>query len=173
MKTKLLCSLCLCVPLALPAAKVRRVTPLTTDRSVKIEVALSADAGEQVSLEAVIAGTKDGQELCRTSRQFFFSHPADTTLVLRIDSLTPRLWSPASPVLYNLEVSAGAHTYRQRIGFRKFESRDGRFNLCSRTKQPGSQKCWTDISHLKGSMKVTLKGDRRAVLLKTILKVRD
>lgn len=132
MKTKLLCSLCLCVPLALPAAKVRRVTPLTTDRSVKIEVALSADAGERVSLEAVIAGTKDGQQLCRTSRQFFFSHPVDTTLVLRLDSLTPRLWSPASPVLYDLELSAGAHTYRQRIGFRKFESRHGRFYLNGR-----------------------------------------
>ena len=47
MKTKLLGAFGLLFPLLLTAANIQRITPVTSDKSVKIEVALSAEAGER------------------------------------------------------------------------------------------------------------------------------
>ena len=54
MKTRLLCALCAFFPLSLLAAKVHKITPITTDKDIRIEVMLSAEANESLSLDAVI-----------------------------------------------------------------------------------------------------------------------
>lgn len=129
MKTKLLCALCLVCPLTLSAADVHKITPFTTDSEVRVEISLSARAGERVAFDALISYERNGGTLCRRSREFAFGTETDTTVVWSIDSLKPELWSPVSPVLYNLEVKVGGATLRKRIGFRKFEMRDGVFHL--------------------------------------------
>lgn len=48
---------------------------------------------------------------------------------MEIDGLNPELWSPVTPVLYNLEIKTDTEVVRKRIGFRKFEMRDGVFYL--------------------------------------------
>ena len=45
MRTKLLGAFCLLFPLLSVAADIQRITPITSDNSVKIEVTLSAEAG--------------------------------------------------------------------------------------------------------------------------------
>lgn len=129
MKTRLLCAFCLLSPLALPAADIQKITPITTDKDVKIEVALSAQAGERLLIDATIIDSQGKEKLCSFSKEFFFTHKVDTTVVLTTNGLTPKLWSPVSPVLYDLTLKAGNRTLQKRIGFRKFEMRDGVFYL--------------------------------------------
>lgn len=129
MKTRLLCAFCLLSPLALSAADIQKITPITTDKDVKIEVALSAEAGERLLLDATIIDSQSKEKLCSFSKEFLFTHKADTTVVLSTNGLTPKLWSPVSPALYDLTLKAGNRTLQKRIGFRKFEMRDGVFYL--------------------------------------------
>ena len=129
MKTRLLCAFYLLSPLALPAADIQKITPITTDKDVKIEVALSAEAGERLLLDAAIIDSQSKEKLCSFSKEFLFTHRADTTVVLSTNGLTPKLWNPVSPVLYDLTLKSGNQTLQKRIGFRKFEMRDGVFYL--------------------------------------------
>lgn len=129
MKTRLLCAFCLLSPLVLSAADIQKITPITTDKDVKIEVALSAEAGERLLLDATIIDSQSKEKLCSFSKEFLFTHKADTTVVLSTNGLTPKLWSPVSPALYDLTLKAGNRTLQKRIGFRKFEMRDGVFYL--------------------------------------------
>lgn len=129
MKTRLLCAFCLLSPLALSAADIQKITPITTDKDVNIEVALSAEAGERLLLDATIIDSQSKEKLCSFSKEFLFTHKADTTVVLSTNGLTPKLWSPVSPALYDLTLKAGNRTLQKRIGFRKFEMRDGVFYL--------------------------------------------
>ena len=129
MKTKLLGILCLLLPTLPVTADIQKITPITTDNSIKIEVALSAEAGEQLLLETTITGSQNKERLCSFSKEYLFTHKTDTTIILTIDQLTPQLWSPVSPVLYNLTLKAGKQTFQKRIGFRKFEMRNGTFYL--------------------------------------------
>lgn len=129
MKTKLLGILCLLLPTLPVTADIQGITPITSDNSIKIEVALSAEAGEQLLLETTITDSQNKERLCSFSKEYLFTHKTDTTIVLTIDQLTPKLWSPVSPVLYNLTLKAGKQTFRKRIGFRKFEMRNGTFYL--------------------------------------------
>lgn len=58
MKTKLLCTLYFLCPLAVSAANVHKLTPITTDKDVRVEISLSAEANEHLSLDAVISNTR-------------------------------------------------------------------------------------------------------------------
>lgn len=129
MKTKLFCALFLVSPLTLSATKVHKITPITSDKEVRLEITLSAEANERLSLDALISDTKDNEVLSAHSKEIVFKHKTDTTIQWKIDGLIPKLWSPVSPQLYNLEIKAGGETFQQRIGFRKFEMRDGVFYL--------------------------------------------
>lgn len=93
---------------------------------------LSVEAGEHFSVEAVLSHARTGGMLCRRSKEYVFEHKTDTTLVWTIGGLMPELWSPVSPALYNLEIKTGGETLRKRIGFRKFEMKDGVFHLNGR-----------------------------------------
>lgn len=129
MKTTLLSLLCLLFPIVLPAGEIHKITPITGDKEVKIEISLSALAGERITFHAVVTHTKNKDELCNFTKDITFGNSGDTTVILTIDRLAPKLWSPASPHLYNLEVSAGSTALHKRIGFRKFEMQEGVFYL--------------------------------------------
>lgn len=129
MKTRLLCTLCLLLPMALSAVNVHTVTPITSDKSVKIEVALSVNAGERLLFDVDITHTRSNEKLCSYSKEFSFKGDADTTIILSVDKLAPQLWSPVNPNLYNLAVTIGTDIIHKRIGFRKLEMRDGVFYL--------------------------------------------
>ena len=129
MRTKLLGAFCLLFPLLSVAADIQRITPITSDNSVKIEVTLSAEAGEHLLLDATIVGSQNKEKLCNFSKEYLFNHKTDTTVILATDQLTPKLWSPVSPVLYDLTLKAGKQTFQKRIGFRKFEMHNGVFYL--------------------------------------------
>lgn len=129
MKTKLLCTLYFLCPLAVSAANVHKLTPITTDKNVRVEISLSAEANEHLSLDAVISNTRNGEVLCNRSKEFSFKNKVDTTIVWKIDGLNPELWSPVTPVLYTLEIKTDTEVLRKRIGFRRFEMRDGVFYL--------------------------------------------
>ena len=66
MRTKLLGAFCLLFPLLSVAADIQRITPITSDNSVKIEVTLSAEAGEHLLLDAVKGCPSSG---CRETWQ--------------------------------------------------------------------------------------------------------
>lgn len=129
MRTRLLYALCSFVPLTLSAAKVHKIVPITTDKDIRVEVTLSAEANERLLLTATISHAKDKEVLCNHSKELFLKNKVDTTIVWKIDQLTPKLWSPATPHLYNLEVKTGDESLHKRIGFRKFDMRDGVFYL--------------------------------------------
>ena len=129
MKTKLLGAFGLLFPLLLTAANIQRITTVTSDKSVKIEVALSAEAGERLLFDATIVGSQNKEKLCSFSKEYLFTHKTDTTVVLETGQLTPKLWSPVSPVLYDLTLKAGEQTFQKKIGFRKFEMHNGIFYL--------------------------------------------
>ena len=67
MKTKLLCTLYFLCPLALSAANVHKLTPITTDKDVRVEISLSVEANEHLSFDAVISHTRNGEVLCSSS----------------------------------------------------------------------------------------------------------
>ncbi len=58
-----------------------------------------------------------------------------------------------------------AITFTECVG--NYTSIDGRFNLCSRTKQPGSQKCWT--GHMPESMQAEAAVEYQAFVLKNAI----
>lgn len=129
MKKEIVCILWFPLPLAVSAAKVHQITPITTDKDIKIEIALSAEANERIPFTATISHTQNKELLCEQIKEFSFTHKVDTTIVWKIEELSPRLWSPITPELYNLELHTGTDTFHKRIGFRKFETRDGVFYL--------------------------------------------
>lgn len=68
-------------PLAVSAANVHKLTPITTDKDVRVEISLSAEANEHLSLDAVISNTRNGEVLCNRSKEFSFKNKVDTTIV--------------------------------------------------------------------------------------------
>ena len=121
--------LCACFPSILSAVKVHKISPITTDKEVRIEITLSAKANEDVLLNAIISHVQSKEVLCDVTKEFSFPNEVDTTVMWEIDHLNPELWSPVAPSLYNLEVKANANVLYKRIGFRKFEIKNGIFYL--------------------------------------------
>lgn len=133
MKTKLLYSICLYLviqaSMTVSAIDVHKIVPIASDINLKIEISLSAFGGDKCKINTVIVHSKDKSKLCSVSKDFSFTHKADTTIVLNIDNLLPKLWSPVDPNLYDLTIDIAGNTYNNRIGFRKFEMRSGAFYL--------------------------------------------
>lgn len=121
--------LCACFPSILSAVKVHKISPITTNKEVRIEITLSAKANEDVLLNAIISHVQSKEVLCDVTKEFSFPNEVDTTVMWEIDHLNPELWSPVAPSLYNLEVKANANVLYKRIGFRKFEIKNGIFYL--------------------------------------------
>lgn len=72
---------------------------------------------------AIITLTRNGQTI---AEQSFDVGPE---IALRLNVPTVELWSPDTPNLYDLTITLGTDVQTRTIGFRQFESRDGRLWL--------------------------------------------
>lgn len=104
---------------------------------VRVEVALKLEADAEVELTGHLSRVPDGQLLWQGPLGRVQSSGRTAVLSHTVDDLQPDLWSPNTPTLYHLEVTArsgglqlAAHTVR--FGFRSFEARAGQFWLNGR-----------------------------------------
>ncbi len=116
--------------LAQAQATITHLRPVATDTSVQLEIGLTAPNRQSVRLHATIAACNGGAVVWEGELQAARLTPGDTlTVNTAIEGIKAQLWNPAEPVLYNLTVRAGESSATKRIGFRRFEMRDGRFYL--------------------------------------------
>lgn len=108
-----------------------KLTPFVTDTQARMELAVTAPKGFTGEARATITACSNGEVVWDgIVGTIDLKAGADTTAVeLCIDGIKANLWTPATPHLYNLEVKCGESSITKRIGFRKFEMRDGRFYL--------------------------------------------
>jgi Glycosyl hydrolases family 2, sugar binding domain/Glycosyl hydrolases family 2/Glycosyl hydrolases family 2, TIM barrel domain len=105
------------------------VTP-ATDGNVGVEVRLAGKGINGIfnrGLKVTVRNPAGGVEFTQTLRaRDAGPHP------FRGRTNAPRLWSPASPALYSVEVALEGNApdgFRERFGFRSFEARDGKLYL--------------------------------------------
>jgi beta-galactosidase len=111
---------------------IAKILPFAGAENVRLEASVAGD--EEVrgaEMRGRIVPIPDGPALWEGVIARFDLRRDDPTMVRRtIEGLQPRLWSPTSPELYELVVTAAKDgqtlaTERVRFGFRSFESRDG------------------------------------------------
>jgi len=102
------------------------VTP-AMDGNVAVEVRLTGERFEDPNYEVVIRNAKGELEFKQTVGGYTSSKGHVFTCKVK----SPQFWSPASPVLYSVEVrlNSGADVKMERFGFRSFEARDGKLYL--------------------------------------------
>ena len=97
---------------------------MTTDQDVKLNITLSPDAAGK-PLQVTITSPWDGAELWSGQLEDAGTFYSDTTIVRSISGLEPRLWSPSDPALYDLKLVCGDYSSTVKVGFRRFEMKDG------------------------------------------------
>lgn len=107
---------------------VHNVKLMASDDNVKIQLVLS-DVKAVNSLSVRITSTDDRKILWQGPIGGKGSFSDDSTYVCTVSGLSPRLWTPSEPVLYSLEVISPEETVSVRMGFRRFEMKDGNFYL--------------------------------------------
>jgi hypothetical protein len=129
----------LLAPHSLLALQIEQVLALATADSVRVEIAPMA--GEDfvgVEFRAAITQVGSGRLLWQGPLgQIAPGAAASASLTKTLSGLKPELWNPASPMLYNLQVTAAKDgkdlgTKTVRIGFRSFEIKGRRFHLNGR-----------------------------------------
>lgn len=109
---------------------VHQFTPIVTDTEARIALTLSAPNGFRGEATATITACADGAVLFDGPIGNLSLKAAEQREVeFCVRDLRANLWTPATPHLYNLTVRIGESTASKRVGFRKFEMRDGRFYL--------------------------------------------
>lgn len=126
----ILCLLVLCESLF---AQVRadRLNIFTTDSSLRVELVASSDRAYSSRLTASITSCVDGSLLWKGELgKLSLNRSAEGQVCsYEVDGLSPELWSPSSPVLYQIEISGRGFSCGKRIGFRRFEMKGGNFYL--------------------------------------------
>ena len=126
----ILCLLVLCESLF---AQVRadRLNVFTTDSSLRVELVASSDRAYTSRLTASITSCVDGSLLWKGELgKLSLNRSAEGQVCsYEVDGLSPELWSPSSPVLYQIEISGRGFSCGKRIGFRRFEMKGGNFYL--------------------------------------------
>lgn len=126
----ILCLLVLCESLF---AQVRadRLNIFTTDSSLRVELVASSDRAYTSRLTASITSCVDGSLLWNGELgKLSLNRSAEGQVCsYEVDGLSPELWSPSSPVLYQIEISGRGFSCGKRIGFRRFEMKGGNFYL--------------------------------------------
>jgi hypothetical protein len=119
--------------------RIEKLAPFASSGSVRIDCLLESDEGiPSTALTASITHAKTGQLLWQgTFGQTNLTAGKAIVLSQTVSNLKPELWSPSSPALYNLKVTAMMEKkllaeQSARFGFRSFESRNGQFLLNGR-----------------------------------------
>ena len=120
-----------CSLVAYSQVTIEKLVPFVTDTEVRMELHLTAPKGFVGNAHATISSCGDQSVIYNAPiGEVRLDAAADTQIVeFTISNIKANLWTPATPYLYNLEVSCGDQVATQRIGFRKFEMSDGRFYL--------------------------------------------
>lgn len=113
------------------AVTIEKVIPLATDRQVRIQIVTKSDRTDPLAVSAKIVPTTGGAALWEGE----VGQTSGTgTVEKTVTDLHPQLWSPGSPVLYNLVITTSQtgqapKSQTVRFGFRSFASHDGHFYL--------------------------------------------
>lgn len=105
--------------------KIDKLLPFATDRGVRVQAHVTGEAGVELSGKIVPAG--GGAVLWEGA---IGAADAKGLVEKNVDGLQPKLWSPGSPTLYKLTVTAKrtgreVATQTVRFGFRSVAARDG------------------------------------------------
>lgn len=107
-----------------------QVVPIVSDNQVKLEVRLSNGKKSEVKINGKITSCKSGTVIWKDLiTRMKMPRVSDTTVICYLTGIKADLWAPATPNLYQLEVSCGQSVTTSRIGFRKFEMIGGQFYL--------------------------------------------
>lgn len=108
-----------------------RLVPFATDTTLRIELHLAAPNGYEGEVCATIASCDDEGVAYqgRIGEVRLAATPEPTVVEFVVENIKADLWTPATPNLYEVEVSCGASVATKRIGFRRFEMQQGRFLL--------------------------------------------
>jgi hypothetical protein len=103
------------------------VTP-AMDGNVSVEVRLAGRGPDEPTYEVLVRDAK-GELQFKEGGGGIYNPNKPRVFTGKVKS--PQLWSPASPVLYSVEVriNGGADAKTERFGFRSFEARDGMLYL--------------------------------------------
>lgn len=137
MKTGLLrATLCwgaFAVSSASAAVTIDKVVPVASDHDVRVRVSVKSDQAGPVALEGKIVPAAGGASLWEGSLGTASVQGGGGAAEQTVGDLKPELWSPGSPKLYNLVVTArqggAAESQSVRFGFRSFTTADGHFLL--------------------------------------------
>jgi hypothetical protein len=133
----------LAIALAAPRAgamAIEKVIPFATAERVRIQVTIRGDgAAGAVELNGRIAAAAGNRATLWEGSLGTIQAPAGASAVHEkiVEHLKPQLWTPATPALYDLTVTASRSgkkmaTQTVRIGFRTFQAKDGHFYLNGR-----------------------------------------
>ena len=112
---------------AAPAAEPDTMIAFPTADTLRVQIPLAA--GERSAWKASLIPVGGGPTLWEGTVE---PKPLDgrpDVGEFTISKLKPRLWSPGSPQLYDLTVTAGSRRHSLRTGFRSVESRNGQILL--------------------------------------------
>ncbi len=123
-----LCAMLLATGMVAAKPEIRSFTPFTTDTGMRIDLTVACHGKATAEVTGRIA-SPDGEVLWQGVVVKGDLVAGENGLSATIDGIRPRLWSPATPHLYTLELTLGEQTVRKQVGFRRFEMRDGRFYL--------------------------------------------
>ena len=123
-------------PLSARGLEIGKVIAITTTNSVRVEIpSATGQDFNGVEFNAEITPARGGAVLWKGSLGQAAADAGKGALLSHtISGLKPTLWSPDSPMLYNLKVTAAkegnlVEEKTVRVGFRSFEIENGQFHL--------------------------------------------
>ncbi|MGV8093234.1 MAG: glycoside hydrolase family 2 TIM barrel-domain containing protein [Mangrovibacterium sp.] len=109
---------------------VTKIVPIVSDNQIKLEVTLSNGKKGPAKINGKITSCKNGNVIWDGMiTRLKMPGVSDTMITCYMTDIKADLWTPATPDLYQLEVSCDQSVVRSRIGFRKFEMIGGQFYL--------------------------------------------
>jgi len=110
---------------------ITKIVPITSDNQVKLEISISNGSKKgPIVIYGDISSCKDGTVIWNGMvTKIDLPDFADTVVTCRINHINADLWTPATPNLYSLKLRLGQSETKSRIGFRKFEMKEGQFYL--------------------------------------------
>lgn len=113
---------------------IKRIIAFTTESSVKLEVTFYKLPTRNENYTIRIKGVSHNNIVCDKIVKSEKDAADPNKLLFRVDNIKAETWAPATPNLYNLQFvmdrnGKAVESVDQRIGFRKFETKNGNLYL--------------------------------------------